>query len=214
MSEANGAAMTTHHTDTIARLSAERARLAKTLGTLRQLLGVQTRDEIEAAVRKLTETRDLGDKAIKELAELKQRTASPDDKDKRIAELEGKIKTRDFTDAFRAAVKAKGGNPDKADDLLKLSDLSPPDGEMKPEFFDEFLGKAQESHPWAFETQQPGKAASGGGATQPPGSGRAASAPPSAQVRYTREQINTYGWEKQHPELVEAFQKGTAVLAE
>lgn len=172
-------------------------------------------DALTKQVETLTTERD-GFKAKAE--------AGPTEQTKRITELESQIRGRDFRDAFRAAARTANVNEAHIDDLFTLSGLKPPEsGDIKPEGFTEFLTAAATSKPWAFATADANAnpPASGGstagtlpGATPkapPPGAGRSASSPPTAQVRYTSAEVATPGWQARRPELVEALKAGAAV---
>jgi hypothetical protein len=129
-----------------AKLNAALKSERKRQEAVRKALAVDSWDQVDGALAKLRE----GGKAAQELERLKAQALSPDDKDKRIADLEGAIKTRDFSDKFRAEAIAAGVDPKRVDKLLKVSDLKPPDGELKDGHFKDYLAKAKESDDWAF----------------------------------------------------------------
>jgi hypothetical protein len=219
MSE-NGTATLNDLANAKAALSQARAKLKQ----WRALLGVDSFDDVEPKLRELKESAGKVAEMTGKLADLETRAGKPDEKDKLVADLRGQIRQRDFRDAFKAAAGEAGVNPKRAEKLLKLSDLAPPDeGEIGPELFAEYLASAKTADAWAFG-ETPSEAAPvsggtsqgiGGPASQPPpGAGRSASAPSVGQVRYTSADINTPGWQQSRPELVAALKSGTAVRAD
>lgn len=193
----------------LAALEREKAQLQAALrqARLERRAAVEERDGLRAEVRKLEADRD----GWKEKAE-----AAPSDYQKQVAELEGKIRDRDYRDGFRSEAIKAGVRPEAVDDLYQLSGLTPPpDGELDPAKLAEFLSAAKSSRGWAFgatSPEPPGQWDSTQG--PPPGSGRSVSAPPATPVRYTRNDINFPGWQQARPELVEALARGTATFAD
>lgn len=104
--------------------------------------------------------------------------AAPTEQARRVAELEGQLRTRDHRDGFRAAALKAGVKPDAVADLYQLSGLKPPEqGDIDPAGFAGFLDGAKAARSWAFgANEDPDAGGSSGGA--PGGTTQADRKPP------------------------------------
>ena len=142
------------------------------------------RDELKAQLGTLTTDRDTW----KGKAE-----AAPGDKDRRIAELEGTIRTRDHKDAFNRLAKDAGVRTDAVDDLWNLSGYKADTDQVDEARINQLIGEARTGRAYLFSTAGETPAAGSGEPKKPlsppPGSGRGAPANGSGQYRLTASQM-------------------------
>lgn len=120
--------------------------------SVRKALGIESITDAPDRIRELMTAAKEVDGLKSSIEAAKASAATPDEKDKRIAELQGKIRERDASDAWKAAATKAGVNPALADDLRKLLDVRPPeDGEITPDAFTPlFTDELKAARPWAF----------------------------------------------------------------
>lgn len=142
--------------------------------------------ELEGAVTSLTAERD----------EARGKLGAPDEKDRRIAELEGSIRARAHRDAFDEAAKGfkseKGEAIDEAalEALWKLSGYQAEGDSPDEAKLTETITAAVAAHPFVLRTPAPG-GANGEGPTPTPGPagpGLSRGAPENGGTRTTLEQ--------------------------
>jgi hypothetical protein len=142
------------------------------------------RDELKTQLGTLTTERDTW----KGKAE-----AAPGDKDRRIAELEGTIRTRDHKEAFHRLAKAAGVREEALADLWSLSDYKADTDTVDEARINQLIGEARTGRPYLFSTAGETPAADSRESKKPlsppPGSGRGAPANGSGQYRLTASQM-------------------------
>jgi hypothetical protein len=136
---------------------------------------------------------------------------------KRIAELEAEVRRRDHRDVWSKALDGKLHEKASIEDVWAKTGYTPGEAVPSPETIEGMVGKALEAAPYLFATDQSGSERSTNGTAAkatppPPGTGRAAPGTSAGRVTYTRADITQPGWQQSRPELVEALQKGAAVL--
>jgi hypothetical protein len=157
---------------------------------------------LEQQVQALTAERD-GAKAQLEKA--------PGEWQAKAVELQARLAEREFRDVFRDKALAAGVKPEAVGDLLQLSGLKPPDGELPANHFDEFLAGAKQARGWAFADSppagQPGASQASAGqpgashdhlvtppVAPPPGAGRGGSDHSSALFTVRRSDAANSAW--------------------
>lgn len=133
--------------------------------SVRKALGIESITDAPDRIRELMTAAKEVDGLKSSIEAAKASAATPDEKDKRIAELQGKIRERDASDAWKAAATKAGVNPALADDLRKLLEVRPPeDGEITPDtFMSLFTEELKAARPWAFASPaDPSTAAAAG----------------------------------------------------
>ena len=181
-------------------------------------LRAESKDRRLARKAALAEAADLRAKLAKVEAERDKLAASTGSGDtaKRIAELEGEIRRRDHRDVWAKALDGKLHEKASIEDVWAKTGYTPGEAVPSPDVIGELVNKAADAAPYLFaDHSSPEKGTNGSAvkATPPPaGSGRAAPGTSAGRVTYTRADITEPGWQQSRPELVEALQKGAAVL--
>jgi hypothetical protein len=209
------------------KLRDEKGELERAIGEIGRAMkldGASTGD----VLRQLREHVETAEKEwpamLDELEELRGQRESLA-KDPVVAELKKQLATRDRRDEWKGYLKDALVDGVPVEDLWAKAGYEPADEALSEDQYTELVGKAREAAPYLFkppagagEAADAAKASPGNGQAKRPaaGLGGGQGAPDRGRLRvtYTREELMQPGWQKRRPELVEALQAKTAVLAE
>ncbi len=199
----------------ISSLNQRVTELTNEVATLR----AESKDRRLARKAALAEVTELKAKLAEVQAERDKLATSTGSGDtaKRIAELESEVRRRDHREAWSKALEGKLHEKASIDDVWAKTAYEPGEAVPTPDVIEGLVGKAKDLAPYLFapENASPERGTNGTAAratTPPPGTGRAAPGTSAGRVTYTREDITQPGWQQSRPELVEALQRGAAVL--
>lgn len=192
---------------------------------IRELLGAESIGEARARLGELVETAEGWDTVLDRLEGYEQQALSPDDKDRRIAELQGEIATGAHRRAFDGVKLAEGatlddlwtkleykaeGDAPTADQVAAMLESAPRYLLAPAEGASSAPSTARASTPPAGATQPASQAPIAPASRGAFGGSRGVRDLSPAAVSYTRDEIRAPGWEQKRPELVAALSAGTA----
>lgn len=151
---------------------------------IRQALGVETMALAVERVREMVSGMEEWEGIMDELEERRSADLAPEEKDARIAELEGILTEREHFDQFSKVAGELGVDPGQVRDLWTLSGYQP-EGEADPEAIRGFLDEARASRPHYFAASPAGVTSPGDTKDSPagPGASPGAGEETSAKIR-------------------------------